>query len=695
MVNILTIFVLSFYWLHYTNSGDIRDFFVNDSILFAGTNGGLLKISMEKDSVLEKYTGSEGFLQNEINDLEPSPYGGIWGAYQGKGLFYFKGDSIYNYDFSQTRSTHVSDITFYNNYLIICDTSSLKLISTKGTEDISDDDITFERLPEWSYGEIIKHVTVFNDTMFLGTQNNVYYESFDEFIAGISPETLIQNIHTYSIKQVGDSLFFLSDSGFYVYPSLFNYMGWAQIFDITQTDSMYFVTTHWGIYSWTPSGTAEIFSGDRYNRVRVYNNKIFAGHYGNRETNAGKGIFIYNGDLDSLYQMKNEQKEISGNTVSCISTYKNGFVCGMRHVGYYKTLSIVSYGGKTIKLLDGWARGIGILGDSLIVARFGGTGGMLLIDSLGNILDTIFPTNYVFHTVKTVGDSLILASEPGMGGIVFYSLKGDSIPPIVLQEYLNDVEWDNGVVWAVTGPSTQVVKVDLGKNLTDPLDDEIKYYSTQKSISALDIEVDNNYIYIASTNGAFIYEKQPFREYLDLSSFLPDTFCLGIEIDKNKDLWVLTLKGLVNIKYGYENFTTYRPGPYSIIEPAFPGQSPQLTIGSEVLDIDEINSKVICGTQRGVSVLNLDTDYYSSTPFDSVIVYPNPCRKEISKYIYIKTLSNLDNIMVFDLSGKKLNMEFKRISTGYRISSSKFKPGIYILRVEKSGKEKLIKFSVF
>ncbi len=694
MVNLLTISVLSFYWTYYTNSGDIRDFIVKDSVLFAGTNGGLLKISMEKDSVLEKYTVSGGFLQNEINELEPSSYGGIWGGYQGKGLFYFKEDSIYNYDFSQTRSTYVSDIVFYNNYLIVCDTNSLKLVSTKGTEDIYDDDITFERLPEWSYGEIIKHVKVLNDTVFFGTQNNVYYQSFNEFITGMYPETLIQDVHTHLIKHTGDSLFFLTDSGFYVYPSLSNYMGWAEIFDITKTDSVYFVATHWGIYSWTPSGTEEIFTGDSYNRVRVYNNKIFAGHYGKKDLNAGKGIFIYNGNLDSLYKIKNEENEISGNTISCISVYKNGFACGLRQSGYYKSLSVVSYTGKTIDTLYGWVRGVDVLGNNLLAARFG-EGGMFLIDSAGNTLDTIFSTNYVFHTLKTAGDSLIIASEPAMGGIVFQSFRGDSIPPVVLQEYLNDVELDNGVVWTATGPSTQIVKVDLGKDLTDPLDDKILYYIPQKSISALDIEVDNNYIYIASTNGAFIYEKEPFREYLDLSAFLPDTFCLGIEIDKNKDLWILTLKGLVNIKYGYENFIVYRPGPYSIIEPAFPGQSPQLTIGSEVLDIDEIHSKVICGTQRGVSVLNLDPDYYMSTPFDSVIVYPNPCRKEISKYIYIKTLSDLDNVVIFDLSGKKLNIEFNRIPTGYRINSSKFKPGIYILRIEKSGKEKLLKFSVF
>lgn len=693
MIEILLIIFASYNWVHYTNSGDIRDFCVKDSILYAGTNGGLVEVSMEKDSVIQKYTGAEGLLQNEIRDLEFSPHGGIWIAYQDKGLAYFKDGQIWNYEFGQISSTSISDIFFYNNYLILCDKNSLKVVSTKGTENIEDDFILFERLPEWSYGDLIKHVAIFRDTIFLGTSHIVYFQSFDKFIAGLSPDTFLQVNNLSQIKPLGDSLFILTGHGFWIYPSLHNYMGWAYIFDIVKTDTVYFVGTHWGVYRWKP-GTNETqidpsFT-NKVGRISVYKNKIFAGCIGDR--GAGKGIYVYDVNVGFFVKIKKFIREIAGNYISTISLYKNGFVCGMRNISPYKAVSIVLPDKLPIDTLHAWARGVTVIGDLIFVGRFGGATGMFIIDSSGGIIDTLFK-NYVFHTLHNVGDSLIIASSPGMEGFIIYNYKDEKVLEKVFQEYINDLEWDNGVIWAVTGPSTKVFKIDLGNNIMDPLDDEVFIYQPSRSMSAVDIEVDRDYLYIASTNGLYIYKKNPFMEYLNLNRLLPDTFCLGVERDKKGDLWVLTTKALVRILYGYEKSEFYFSGPHSIMEVTFPGENPQYVMGSELLKIDEENSRIICGTMRGIAVLELGRDYYY-TPLDSALVYPNPCRKELNKYLHIKTLSDIDEITIFDLKGKKLKLEFERFDKGYRIKSEKFKPGIYILRIKKGKNVKIIKFSI-
>lgn len=691
MEKIIFLILFSFKWTHYTNSGDINSFTFRDSILYAGTNGGLLLINMEKDSIIEKYTGSEGLLENEIIDLELSPFGGIWIGYKSKGLSYFKDGNFYHYDFSKIASTYIFDILFYKNYLIICDTSSLKVLNTKGTDDIGDDEIYFIRTPEWSNNDLIKYVAVLKDTIFLASKNSVYYESFDEFVAGFTPSTLIQNIFINSLRACGDSLFILTQNGFYIYPSLSQQMDWAKIYDITKTDSMYFVGTNTGVFYWTPEGSGKIFNFMQWNKVYVYKNKIFAGNRGRKDLNTGKGIFIYN---DSLYSVKGKIRELASNTVSSIVSYKNGFVSGFRSIVGYNSISIVYYDGRIFDGLDNWVRGIARFEDKIIAARFSG-GGMFLLDSTASIIDTIFETSHIFSAVKYVlEESLIIAARPEIG-ILFYSLKGQEIPPKFFQDWINDVEWDKGIIWVATGPSTQIIKIDLGKDIYDPIDDKVEIINPGISFCALDIEVDDHYIYIASTNGFYIYKKEPFGLYLNLTDILPAPYCLGVEIDKRKDVWVLTLNGLIKIKYGYKDYELFLPGSYSIMEISNPGVNPQLSISSEVLDVDEENSKIICGTLKGVAVLNLRDDYYKTTPFDSIIVYPNPCNKKQNKYIYIKALSNLDEMIVFDLSGKKLNLKFERISTGYRISSKEFEPGIYILRIKKSKDEKLLKFSVF
>ncbi len=691
MEKIIFLILFSFKWTHYTNSGDISSFIGKDSVLYAGTNGGLLVINMERDSIVEKYTGSEGLLENEIVDLELSPFGGIWIGYKSKGISYFKENNFYHYDFSQIASTYIFDILFYKNYLFICDTNSLKVIDTKGSEDIEDDYICLLRVPEWSNNDLIKYVAVLKDTIFLASRSSVYYQSFDEFIAGLTPNILIQNILINFIKVCGDSLFILTQNGFYVYPSLSQQMNWAKIYDITKTDSMYFVGTNTGVFYWMPQGSGEIFNSMEWNRVYVYKGKIFAGHRGRKDLNTGKGIFVYK---DSLYSIKGKIRELSSNIVTSLTSYKNGFACGFRSVGGYSSVSVIHYDGRIFYGLENWIRGMARCEDKIVAARFGG-GGLFLLDSTASVIDTIFETSQIFNTVKYIPEeSLIIASRPEIG-ILFYSLRGEEIPPKFFQDWIYDIEWDKGIIWAVTGPSTQIVKVDLGQNIYDPIDDKIEIMDPGKTFCAMDIEVDNYYIYIASTNGFYIYKKEPFGLYLDLTDILPDPYCIGVEVDKRKDLWVLTLKGLIKIKYGYKDYELFLPGSYSIMEISEPGINPQLSISSEVLDIDEENSKIICGTLKGLAVLNLRDDYYKSTPFDSIIVYPNPCNKKKDKYIYIKTLSHLDEIMVFDLSGKKINLKFERIETGYRIKSIKFEPGVYILRVKRSKDEKLLKFSVF
>ncbi|MEO0263018.1 MAG: T9SS type A sorting domain-containing protein [candidate division WOR-3 bacterium] len=693
MEKMLFLILFSFNWTHYTNSGDIISFATRDSILYAGTNGGFLIINMERDSIVEKYTGSEGLLENEIIDLELSPFGGIWIGYKSKGLSYFKENNFYHYDFSQIASTYIFDILFYENYLIICDTNSLKVIDTKGTEKIEDDYIYFIRTPEWSNNDLIKYAAILRDTIFLASKNSVYYESFDKFIAGISPNTLIQNISINSIKVCGDSLFILTQNGFYIYPSLSPQMSWAKIYDITKTDSMYFLGTNVGVFYWTSQGSGKVFNTMEWNRVYVYKGKIFAGNRGRKDLNTGKGIFIYNDSL--LYNVKGKIRELASNTISSLTSYKNGFACGFRSVGGYSSVSIVYYDGRIFDGFDNWTRGVARFDDKIIAARFGG-GGMFILDSTASIIDTIFEPGQAFHTVKYVPEeSLIIASRVDIGSIIFYSFKGQEIPPKTLQEYINDVEWDKGIIWVVTGPSTQIIKIDLGENIYDPVDDKVEIINPGISFCALDVEVDNYYIYIASTNGFYIYKKEPFGLYLDLTDILPDPFCLGVEVDKRKDLWVLTLKGLIKIKYGYKDYELFLPGPYSIMEITDPGENPQLSMGSEVLDIDEENSKIICGTLKGVAILNLREDYYKSTPFDSIIVYPNPCDKKKNKYIYIKTLSDLDEIMVFNLAGKRVDLKFEKINIGYRIRSKELEPGVYILRIKKSKNEKFLKFSVF
>ncbi len=692
MEKVIFLILFSFRWTHYTNSGDITSFIIKDSILYAGTNGGLLLVNMEKDSIIEKYCGSEGLLENEITDLEISPFGGIWISYKSKGISYFKEGNFYHYNFSQIASTYIFDILFYKNYLIICDTTSLKLIDTKETEEIDDDKIYFIRTPEWSNNDLIKYVAILKDTIFLASKNSLYYESFDEFMAGFPPYSLISDTSIInSIKVCGDSLFILTQKGFYVYPFLSHHMDWAKIYDITKADSGYFLGTHTGVFYWTPQGSKEIFNSTEWNRVYVYKNKIFAGNRGRKDLNTGKGIFVYS---DSLYSLKGKIRELASNMVSSLIFYKDGFTSGFRSVGEYKSVSIVYYDGRIFNGLDNWVRGMARFEDKIIVARFGG-GGMFLLDSTGSIIDTIFETTHPFTAVKYVPEeSLVIASRPEIG-IVFYSFKGQVIPPKFFQDWINDVEWDDGIIWAVTGPSTQIIKIDLGENLYDPGDDKVEIINPGINFCALDIEVDNHYVYFASTNGFYIYKKEPFTLHLDLTDILPDRYCLGVEIDKRKDIWVLTLKGLIKIKYGYKDYELFLSGPYSIMEISEPGVNPQFSIGSEVIDIDQENSKIICGTLKGVAVLDLKKDYYKSTPFDSIIVYPNPCDKRKNKYIYIKTLSDLDKIMIFNLSGKKINLKFERISTGYRIKSKEFEPGMYILRIEKSAKEKFLKFTVF
>lgn len=690
MERLIFLIIFSFKWVHYTNTGIINDFCGIDSILFAGTNGGFLIINMERDSTLQKYTGSEGLLQNEINVLEKSPWKGIWIGYFGKGISYFKDNNLENYDFSQIRSSYIFDLLFYNNYLIICDTNSLKVLSTKGTEDIHDDEILVDRVPEWGYNNLIKYVSILKDTIFLASKNSVYYESFEEFINGISPNILIQNIpNINSLKKIGDSLFILTQNGFYIYPSLSLKMSWAKIFDIEKKDSIYIVGTHTGVFEWNPltGQVNEIFNSNEWKRVYVYKDKIFAGNRGRWDLNIGKGIFVYK---DSLYSLKGKIREIAGNRISSLSSYRKGFVGSFRVSGEYKGLSIVYYDGKIVDALNNWVRGICVFGDKIIAARFGG-GGMFLIDTLGNIIDTIFGTDYVFHTVKYVpSESLIIASSPNVG-IVFYSFKGINIPPKSFQEWINDVEWNKGIVWAGT---SQVIKIDLGENWEDPVDDKVEFFDTGENFGIIDMEVDENYIYIASTNGFYIYKKEPFGKYLNLTKFLPAPLCLGVEIDKRKDLWILTLKGLVKIKYGYKDYEWFLPGPYSIMEICDPGENPQLTIGSEVIDVDEEEGKIICGTLKGIGVLELKKDYYKETSIDSVLVYPNPCNRNKNKYIYIYTLSEIEDIKVFRLDGKKMNLKIERISRGYKGDIRDFEPGIYILKIKKRGKTKFLKFSV-
>jgi hypothetical protein len=690
MERLILLIIFSFKWVHYTNTGIINDFSAIDSILFAGTNGGFVIINMERDSIIQKYTGSEGLLQNEINVLEKSIWDGIWLGYAGKGISYFKDGNLENYDFSQVRSTYIFDLLFYNNYLIICDTNSLKVLWTKGTENIHDDNILIERVPEWSYNNLIKYVSILKDTIFLASKNSVYYQSFEDFINGISPDTLISNIpNINSLKRIGDSLFILTQNGFYIYPSLSLKMNWAKIFDIEKKDSIYIVGTNTGVFEWNPltGEINEIFNSSEWKRVYVYKDKIFAGNCGRKDLNTGKGIFVYK---DSLYSIKGKIREIAGNMISSIFSYKKGFVSSFRVTSEYNGLSIVYYDGKIFDALNNWVRGVCVFDDKIIAARFGG-GGMFLIDSVGNLIDTIFGTSYVFHTVKYIpSESLIIASSPNVG-IVFYSFKGLNIPPKSFQEWINDVEWDNGVIWAGT---SQVIKIDLGENWEDPIDDKVEFFDTGENFAIIDMEVDENYIYIASTNGFYIYKKEPFGKYLNLTKFLPHPLCLGVEIDKRKDLWILTLKGLVKIKYGYKDYEWFLPGPYSMMEICDPGENPQLTIGSEVIDVDEQEGKIICGTLKGIAVLELKKDYYKETSIDSVLIYPNPLSRNKDKYIYIYTLSEIQDMKIFRLDGKKMNLKIERINRGYKIDIKDFEPGIYILRIKKAGKTKFLKFSV-
>ena len=66
-------------WQTYTNSSEIRQFVIADSIIWSATNGGVLQINANTNEY-KKFTNTEGLSQIDVVAIAHDPKGYVWVA---------------------------------------------------------------------------------------------------------------------------------------------------------------------------------------------------------------------------------------------------------------------------------------------------------------------------------------------------------------------------------------------------------------------------------------------------------------------------------------------------------------------------------------------------------------------------------------------------------------------------------------
>lgn len=168
------------------NNGVIASFGVNDppnikDFIWISSNS-ILLINNESVQILNILGGSIEFISSfeglGVNNVRKDQYGSLWFSTQGNGLFRLKQDSLTTYTANQMRLNQILGTSDVINDLLV-DGSTLYLTTPWGLEIIkfsefeNDEPVKANLLSGLNIGRI-NDVSIFDSTIFIGTENGLY-----------------------------------------------------------------------------------------------------------------------------------------------------------------------------------------------------------------------------------------------------------------------------------------------------------------------------------------------------------------------------------------------------------------------------------------------------------------------------------------------------------------------------------------
>lgn len=719
-IEFLLVFGFSASWVHgelwewksFTPKNQFRCFWKSDSILWAGTEGGLLAFFPQKNT-FRTWTNTEGLASNEITAMVGDISGRLWIGFSNGFLQCFDPKTNRFKTFEDLKKHSIHALAIQGDSLFIGSEIGISLFRISRNE-IKE---TYRHLGNRFHTEIpVYDILIMSNAIWTATEEGIA-RAFLSNVNLMDPEnwedlTSVDGLPSGKIQIVFEwhgEISVGTSKGIYQ----FSLGAWnlkngplPDVQDIVVLDSVFYVATRGGLYR---EGEGEW--------IKVEKNlpPCFSLYF--------DGSFLWIGTENGLYRYDYQTitfehfhvNSPSGNRFADVEVDQNGMVwCASEFfmgTGFYafdgnswKNFSMnttpwigsdnfgcVAIDKNNRKWFGAWGEGLLVLENDSTFRRYTTENGYL--HGISNALTYAVVSDIAVDSSGTVwllnfqsvtGEPLIAVTNETQW--TYYGIS-DGFSSLLTDVIAVDLE---GKKWIGTRDAGIFVLDDAGTPHDKTDDPPLLHLSTadglgSNTITALAVDQDGT-VWIGTSDGLYYYS----YGYIGQTPFYYAEPITALMVDGVNNVWVGT-----NIGVGYFSNATYTQTHFTT------ENSPLINNTISCLSYDPIKGTVYIGTPQGLSCI--ETPF--SRPYaklSTLRVYPNPFFPDRHAWVTIDGLSSPVGITIFSSSGYRLR-EYSLQSTygrsilwdGKDAQGNPVSSGIYVIVVwNETDKHTLAKVAV-
>ncbi len=704
--------------------------------LILATSGGVIYFDTQSKAATAIYTNTEGLLGTIVTDVERDANGYVWALAKGRGLSFKNGSGEFTPYPPSAFPPSVGALDLEplpDGRMLIATSAGLFILDTRGTYDDFDDDMEIEISMRRGFpfdSDTIVSVDFYNDTVYVATPFSVYLAPVNELTSfGAWHEfplngTGIENHNLTKVCRYEDYFVVGSENGFYVVigDTAFSFFTGsehnARLADCFEgQDGALYVAlyryswshTDGGVWRITPSGTAEglgLLSGsaEGYNWGRfatsIFDNggQLVAGfgHGTNPfSTKYGAGIAFYD-SLDDVW-VNHHIGVLWFNSPAFVLPHGDVMWLLMRDGATYPVY-IQGVAEDTVYVQQPPFRLKGVFAYAVDHRGFVWAGtysnnlpdtmqGILVFDSTARFIGRIGATSApIIDMAFSAGDTLYMCLARNGTFKLSVQFEGDSIASYDFSQV--DFEVTDPVDIDIDGKNRLWIGTQgMGVKVIDLKDGE-SFWITEG------YGLPSNYInmFKADGNGMWVCTKEGLVFFDD--DMAPHLYLQGEDVSAvapsgDGRLWVVTSDRVLVLRPEYNYIEDqFTPGAYGMPE------APNPAYKTEVIAVRENIGDVWIATSNGVGVFRPDA-MRTYNQLERPYIFPNPYRSvDGVAYVTVVDVAPNADVAVFDITGKREDVELRKRGTEVFIKAKDLAPGLYVVVVKSGSSVKRLKLAV-
>ncbi len=649
-------------WQTYVNANHVNAISGSDSLLFVGTNGGLVLVDPVSIRTVAHYVNTDGLPSNRCLAVALDTAGSCWVGTDGSGLAVLRPDSECLESYRQAEMPgRVYALVWDADRCLVGTDRGVYVIDSRGTPlDFSDDslmhfNVTAHRellsdrvlslgvgedywigtslgvtrvardFAHWQgfrqpFGDSVKAIDFWQHSPLIATERGVAVLDSSQFVPVFSLDT-VRNVFDLLVK--GTSIYLAADTGLFCADSLDSAS--FQLILSADCHAVWIGESIWaGLGGHPECGAGMRYRGTGQSWLPFFIEGLASSQLSSCSYNRVDGKFYVTHYL--TYWRMREVTDILGNgsVYSRTDVLYNPIQVDCDSKGRVWYGHFTSEGGLSVydPATGEWR-----------TIQWGSSSGWNVIDALAIDRND---TKWVYN-----GEGVVIAID-SLDQQVQLDVPGLVPPPNGGFDFAFD---SRGRTWL--GLTVGLVKIDYAGTLHDETDDRYEIItaglpSTEVRSVATDRE---GKVWAATPQGAASWSEGDVRVYSVQNSGILSNNVYRVRVDASSRVWFLCDNGLSIFDQVSGRWTSYTSQNSGLIT-----NDQLLTKFYDVLEIDDEHGVAVIGTQRGLSVFDFGVPPDTSGQ-PAVNVFPNPCVLGLHDWVVISELPEQSTVEIRTLTG--------------------------------------------